>query len=282
MTFTLYSGCKVNLFLEIKERLENGYHLLASLFYPLPYPRDTLYIEEQEILEFQLESNKKELEQNNILEKIFNWFKEQGLLERGYKVFLEKQVPVGAGLGGGSANGAVFLNFLNSRISRKFSLQELREKIAPLFGADLPFFLWNQAAWVEGIGEKIYPLSFQLKDLRGILICPECFVSTAWAYKTFDKFKNNEKTCLTLPPSLNKKSVSQGRLVLFNSFEPVVFSTYPELRNLKEEMLAVGAGGGIMSGSGSAMFFLFREKQKWEKALSRLEQKNILHYSYTF
>lgn len=281
MFFELFSGCKVNLFLKIKERLASGYHTLASLFYPLSYPTDSIQIKCQKESKFSLKCNKKELEQNNILEKIFIWFKERELLTEGYQIYLQKEVPVGAGLGGGSANAATFLSFLNSRSKRKFSSEELL-KVAASFGADVPFFLAKQPAWVEGIGEKIEPLELKLTGLKAILICPQLFISTAWAYKTFDKFQNVQKTFLTTAGWINKSLFSQGRLVLLNDFEPVVFASYPQLRSLKEEMLKLGASGGVLSGSGSAMIFFFRDSKKWEQALTFLEQNKFLYYSYTF
>ncbi|WP_456325161.1 4-(cytidine 5'-diphospho)-2-C-methyl-D-erythritol kinase [Desulfonauticus submarinus] len=277
----LVSRCKINLFLKIGERLANGYHLLTSLFFPLPYPTDEIKVTLTSEESFFLTSNFKFLEQNNILEKCFWLFKKETGFQGGCKVYLNKRVPIGAGLGGGSANAAVFLNFLNNLLPTPLDKNSLI-RIASQLGADVPFFLFNKPSWVEGIGEKIEPVAIDLTGLKGLLICPKIKISTKWAYECWDKIQISKKSFLTLSAWINKKSVSQGRIVLLNDFEKIIFHAYPQMRELKEEIFKLGACGGGLSGSGSAMFFLFRETKKQKQARVVLDKLGLLSYNYSF
>ncbi|MDQ7032634.1 MAG: 4-(cytidine 5'-diphospho)-2-C-methyl-D-erythritol kinase [Desulfonauticus sp.] len=277
----LTSGCKVNLFLRIHERLASGYHLLTSVFIPLDYPQDRIKITLLEKSEIHLKTNLSSLATNNILEKVFYLFKQETGFKYGCSIFLDKRVPLGAGLGGGSANAAVFLKYLNSIANFPLSQDRLLN-LASRIGADVPFFLLNQSAWVEGIGDKICPLELNLKGWYGLLVYPKLHISTAWAYQKWDELKKKQKTYLTFSTWTNKRLFSHGTFVLLNDFERVVFKAYPCLRELKEKILALGASGGCLSGSGSAMFFLFRNRENQKKALNFVEKESLIFYNYLF
>ncbi len=240
----LVSGCKINLYLLITGRLENGYHSLDSLFIPLAEPHDRI---EVDVLEnapgrFTLECSTPGIDpENNTLTKACRLY-EQALARKGFTpgpqtrlpglhmrlpglhmrlpglhMRLTKGVPQGAGLGGGSANAAVLLNFLQALAGKRMAedraaeglagggapgLYPSREAAYPLteselvglaaqVGADVPFFLRNVPARALGVGEKLYPLEKgMLKPFAGqwvLLLCPPAHVNTAWAYAQWDK-----------------------------------------------------------------------------------------------
>ncbi len=266
--------------MEIGEKRPDGFHDLVSLFYPLSRPFDRLFLFPQ----FSQDENcsvscsREELGgKGNILARTYDKFLQATGFSLGVHLYLEKNVPVGAGLGGGSANAAVFLRWLNSVAGKKaLAESELRELAAQL-GADVPFFLQGKAALVEGKGEKITPCETVL-DGWGLVIHPSLQVSTAAAYAELDKMREMQGFCLT--SSLHKQY--RDKLVsgtwLYNSFEPLVLGKYPQLQQIKEHLLRFGCNGSVLSGTGASLFARFSKKENLQKAVTHFQQ---FGYSFT-
>lgn len=282
-------GCKLNLHLRITGVLANGYHSLETLFYFLPEPHDIIDITPgtpgQGLHLFCPGAPELENKQN-ILAKAYALFAEQ--TGRGYdlNIALHKHIPMGAGLGGGSADGAALLLWLNER-EGLLSREELLFLAARL-GADVPFFLLalekngTRAAWGQGIGEKLTPVAVPaMAGLYLLLVFPGVEVSTPWAYKAWDNlvlqhsafefFFTTEN--LTSSDSEDMKPLAHA-LRLYNSFEAVVFPEYPALRRIKERLLQYGAAAAMMSGSGSTIFGLFRTATAAEQAACAFNREN--------
>ena len=155
------SPCKINLFLDIKSKREDGYHLIESLFHTIDL-FDIIKIEESK--EFKISTSGKyklnDNEEDNIVAKIFYHFKNQMELKKNYKINIEKNIPTGAGLGGGSSNAATMIKFFLEELNIKPD-NELIESFSK-FGADIPFFIKGGLSWVSGIGEKIESFNFTL------------------------------------------------------------------------------------------------------------------------
>ncbi|BBD07450.1 4-diphosphocytidyl-2-C-methyl-D-erythritol kinase [Desulfovibrio ferrophilus] len=282
-TITLRAGCKVNLYLEITGRLDNGYHTLKTLFYPLPTPHDTLTLTfGKQGGEFTLSAGDPELESDsNTIAKAWKVFTEQTGFAPGLSVKLDKGIPMGAGLGGGSADAAAVLRELNTRAGDKALPPDQLNELAASIGADVPFFLLDGPAWAEGIGEELHPVNVDLQGLSLVLICPPMHVSSAWAYHAWDKLKTkrphrveNTLGFLTCAQTEFKNS-PRSRILLHNSFEDVVFPKHHKLLRYKEKLLAQGACGAVLSGSGASLLGLFRDSRIAEAARIEFKKQGI-------
>ena len=189
---TLSPGCKINVFLHLLGRRPDGYHDLFSLFLPLSEPHDIMRIEERQGEGCRLRCAVEGIDlEKNTVTKAWRLFADATGYAPALDVELVKGVPHGAGLGGGSADAAEMLLWLNAHSSRKLERAEL-DALAARIGADVPFFLEGKPCIVEGIGEKLTPLdadSEWLAPLRGsygLLLCPAVQVNTAWAYGAWD------------------------------------------------------------------------------------------------
>jgi 4-diphosphocytidyl-2-C-methyl-D-erythritol kinase len=288
--FTLRPGCKLNLWLRILSRRPDGYHELDTLFYPLHEPSDILHIEllpqGQGLC---LQCNDPALApEDNLVTKAYKAVAEATGSAPPLKVRLDKQVPVGAGLGGGSADCAAMLSCCNELAGdRRLPPEKLAELAAGL-GADVPFFLQEHPAHALGIGERLRPVPTIRELLAGLwllLACPQTRVSTSWAYQAWDQAAMGGGThalhnSLTSTMPEDMSCFCFETLFLTNAFEPVVFPRYLELRGLKEDLLRQGAAAACMSGSGSSIFGLFRQEKAARKAFQNLSQDGVSVYMH--
>ena len=184
-------------------------------------------------------------------------------------IHIRKRIPVGAGLGGGSADAAATLIGLNRLLKVRFSIARL-EKLALSLGADVPFFIRARPARARGIGERLY-------RLRGIprfwlvIVYPGFPVSTAWAFKRLRPTLTKPPVNTSIPTSL--KRFDRLAKLLVNDLESVTLKRYPKIRLLKERLLHQGAAGSLMSGSGSSVFGIFGSRRGAAKALRRLRKE---------
>jgi 4-diphosphocytidyl-2-C-methyl-D-erythritol kinase len=273
----LHAGCKINLFLEILQRLDNGYHELRTLLFPLSDPCDLLHVGPAfsgSGLTFRCSLPELESKDNLVVTAYELFCRETGT-RPDLTVMLEKHIPYGAGLGGGSSDAARLLAYLNDTAGPDaLSPQKLHQTAAAL-GADVPFFLEDGPMWGEGTGTRLRATAVDLTGFTLLLICPKATVSTAWAYKAWDRSLEEETLSgqNVLTPSLvkDKVFVSASYLFgLFNSLESAVFPAYPGLREIKEQCLKLGAAGALMSGSGASVFALFRDSGQAENAARML------------
>jgi 4-diphosphocytidyl-2-C-methyl-D-erythritol kinase len=189
----LKSNAKINLGLNIVGKAKNGYHLLDMVMVPISLS-DELSINFKEIKgSLKIETNIKEIPigKDNIISKIYKeFYKETKLEKQMIEVYLKKNIPSQAGLGGGSSNGAFFFNALNEYYGKLITFQRAVE-ITKEIGSDIPFFLLNKPSRVEGIGENLEVIENNIKD-KIILIKPNFGVSTIVAYKNYAKLKNKK------------------------------------------------------------------------------------------
>lgn len=268
------AGCKVNLYLDIVGVRGDGYHEIESLFYPLPFPCDVLTIGEGG-KGFRLTCSDPSLATGaNILAKAYASFSDATGFAPGLAVHLDKGIPTGAGLGGGSSDAAELLKWLNVRAGGLGLAPEGLAALALELGADVPFFLANVPAWVTGIGERLEPVPMDLGSYSVLVVCPAVHVSTAWAYRCYDEmlaeglvrprkeltldFSPIKNLCFTKPPEL------------WNAFEEVVFQKFPELYGIKELILESSPDACVMSGSGSSFVALFSSSDRAAECAQRL------------
>ena len=185
-----------------------------------------------------------------------------------FAIHLNKRIPIGGGLGGGSSNAAVTLNTLNQLWHLNLSEEEL-EAMGTEIGADVPFFIKGGIQLVKGIGDILTPINITLmKDLHFILVVPPIQIDTPWAYRALNKTLHPNKRQVKFPP-LSKPM----KWELFeNDFERVIHETYPEIRDIKASLQKAGALYAGLSGSGATVFGVFDNHQKTESILGKFSQ----------
>lgn len=263
-----FPNAKINIGLYITAKRPDGYHSIETILYPIPL-RDALEIRTSKTQHTTFQNlgipvNDISAEKNSVM-KAYQLLKEKYSLPN-IDIVLYKNIPFGAGLGGGSADAAFMLKLLNQYFNLGLSIKQL-ENYASQLGSDDAFFIQNIPQLATGRGEILTPISIDLKGHYLVLLKPEIHISTATAYKNTVPTPStiDLKTLQTLPISLWKDNIS-------NDFEKGLFLEFPTLNKLKEELFHIGAFYASLSGSGSSVYGLFKQKPE----LSSILHKNLL------
>ena len=244
---------KINLGLNVVSRRPDGYHNLQTVFYPVPI-FDTLTIETSE-----------EDTRLTIVGHSIDGDAEQNLVMRAYRLLekefqlppvhitLDKQIPMQAGMGGGSSDGAYTLRLLNQLFSLNLTDEQLC-RYATRLGADCPFFIRSVPAYAEGIGEVLTPVSLSLEGYQLAIVKPPVAVSTREAYIGITP-KMPAKNCRDIV----MQPVTTWCYELYNDFEENIFALHPEIATIKQQLYDLGAIYAVMSGSGSSVVGLFED-----------------------
>jgi 4-diphosphocytidyl-2-C-methyl-D-erythritol kinase len=255
---TYFSPAKINLFLAITDRRADGFHNLVSLVAPLTWG-DTLHVEPADTISLTCDDPALPTDDRNLVVKAANAFVAATGWKGGARLRLEKRIPVGAGLGGGSSNAAATLRALNRLAGEPLSATRLAE-VAARVGSDCPLFLAGKPSVMRGRGERIEILpnsAAQRLSGRELLIFKPAFgVSTAWAYGAMaasapSHYLPADRAEARLAQWLNGREPAEG--LLFNNMESVAFRKFPALPVLLERLRELGLSPR-MSGSGSACF----------------------------
>ena len=269
---TVQACGKINLFLFIEGRLPNGYHELKTLFLPISEPKDVLVFrpaEREGGLRVSCETEGIDTERNT-LTRAYDLYVQASGFAPAVDVELLKGIPHGAGLGGGSSDGAEVLRWLQRHAPQPLPEESLLA-VAARAGADVPFFLLNRPCLAEGIGEKLSCVESGVEGYSCVLLCPAVKVNTAWAYAAWDKERASFSLTEKRKADKNNRSSCQSFYGM-NDFEPVVFAAHPSLAALKAQLVEGGADIAGMSGSGSALFGLFRDSGRAAQAASALRK----------
>ncbi|MEM6813392.1 MAG: 4-(cytidine 5'-diphospho)-2-C-methyl-D-erythritol kinase [Bacteroidota bacterium] len=250
-----FPNAKINLGLNVLRRREDGYHTIKSCFYPIKWQDSIEVVEANSFAFHSYGLNIPGNTDSNLCIKAYQLFKKDFDVAP-VAIHLLKQIPMGAGLGGGSADGAFTLKLLNDFFQLGLSIPTL-EKYALVLGSDCPFFIKNRVAVVSGRGEILEPIDLDLSSYYLAIHNPEVHISTKEAYrmivpKTLDK---SVVDILKLP-------INQWQKHLKNDFEKSIFRNHPEIQQLKDEMYKEGALYAAMTGSGSAVFGIFEEEKE--------------------
>ena len=259
----LYPNCKLNLGLRVIRKREDGYHDLETVFVPIyglhdelevrPNPNPSLKGRESDIV-FEQEGIAVDCPaEDNLIVKCYHLFKAKYPQIGSISVRFKKNIPFGAGLGGGSSDAAHMAIALNELFELGLTKEELAAEVKPL-GADCPFFIYNTPCYAEGIGDQLTPIDLDLNGIRIVLIKPNEGVSTREAYSGIKPYPI---------PSLKERALGDlrnlGDLDIFiNDFEATVFPLHPQIAAIKKRLLDAGAFYASMSGSGSTVFGLFK------------------------
>ncbi|MFN3345708.1 MAG: 4-(cytidine 5'-diphospho)-2-C-methyl-D-erythritol kinase [Chloroherpetonaceae bacterium] len=249
---------KINLALYITDKLPNGYHSIETIFAPIAW-HDTLTFSPAPTIELTCSHSSLPTDSSNLCVRAAKLLQEAYAVQTGIHIHLEKSIPFGAGLGGGSSDAATVLLYLNRYWQLNLPIDKLAE-LALKLGADVPYFLsTNALAFAEGIGEKLTDLHCTF-PYSLVVVFPNEIVSTVWAYKNLRlSFPRKAPNCRSALKKLIETGDKEFLNVFENDFEPLVESAFPIVSSLKEWLVAQGAMKAMMSGSGSAVFGIFED-----------------------
>jgi len=262
-TFKIPCPAKVNLGLKVVGRREDGYHLLEMVMEPVSlFDVLSLIVTPAQSTDVTLQCPKLPglKPGDNLVVKAARKMLEMAVIKgintaADFSFFLDKRIPVGAGLGGGSSDAAAALLLLNAILSLELSTSEL-QTLAVDIGADVPFFLQPQLCLVEGIGERLTPFPSSPRRWY-VLIKPPVAINTSWAYKKLNYELTNNKYNINMRQFFQPVCGSE-KYSLFNNFEEVIFSEFQLLHEIKQWFMdRRGVRGALMSGSGSAVYAVF-------------------------
>lgn len=266
----LKAPAKINLYLEIINKRPDGYHNIESVMHTVSL-FDTLEFSSTTGENIELTCSDKSLpaDSTNLVYKTAKKMQEKYGVTRGIKIHLEKNIPMGAGLGGGSSDSAAVIKALNQIWNINASKEEL-ESFAKTIGADVPFFLTGGTAKIEGIGEKVTKIPSDVK-LHAVLVKPDFGVSTVFAYSKIKFPLTNQRKIHKITGVLRESSFTSeaAKDLLFNRFEEFVFPEFPEIEKIKIMLQSFGCAS-LMSGSGATVFALTSSREKSEEIVKRL------------
>lgn len=250
-----FPNCKINLGLHVLGKRADGYHNLETVFYPLSI-KDAL-----EILPA-VQSGAPQLtlsglpvsgdESSNLCIKAWQLLKKDFPQLSSVQIHLHKAIPMGAGLGGGSADGAFTLLMLNEKFKLKLSAQTLAQYALAL-GSDCPFFIYNQPCFATGRGEVLQPVTINLSGYYFYIVNPGIHINTGDAFAQL-RYVTHASSLLTII----EQPIETWRDVLINDFEEGMAKKYPAIADIKQQLYAQGALYAAMSGSGSTVFGIFK------------------------
>jgi 4-diphosphocytidyl-2-C-methyl-D-erythritol kinase len=250
-----YPIAKINLGLLVTEKRADGFHDIETVFYPVPI-QDALEVVQAD--DFEINISGIDLEgppEENIVVKAFRLLKEDFELPPVH-IHLHKNIPVGAGLGGGSSDASTMLLLLKELFQLDISETQLL-KYALQLGSDCPFFINPRPAYAMGRGELMHDVPLNLAGFHLVIVKPPVQVSTAWAYQQLIPTESR----ISLKALVNF-SVERWKGNIQNHFEKPVFAAHPEIGEIKKTLYGLGAAFALMSGSGSAVYGLFRSEKR--------------------
>lgn len=251
----IFPNAKINIGLSVIRKRDDGFHDIESIFYPIGLCDALEYVPQKNIEKnesvsysgpFPVEGSDICLKLTMMLREYFSF--------PALRMHIHKNIPSGAGLGGGSADAAFLLRSLNGKYTFGLNPEHL-EAWATRVGSDCPFFIRNSPCLVTGKGDSLQDIDLSLKGYYFILVYPGIHASTAEAYKEI--IPSNKPADLR---DLAGKPIDQWKYLIVNQFENPVFRKYPLLAGIKEELYHLGAVYASMTGSGSALYGLFRSE----------------------
>jgi 4-diphosphocytidyl-2-C-methyl-D-erythritol kinase len=271
-TFTLPSFAKINLYLKVLGKRDDGFHELCTVFQTVSL-HDDLTFEEDEKLIFTCDDAAIPIGDDNLVVKAAGILRDNYGVTKGAKIHLQKRIPAPGGLGGGSSNAAVTLLGLAKLWEINITQEELTRTGREL-GSDVPFFLHGGRAIGTGWGEEITPID-QTPEKYILIVTPDVEISTREAFArleaprlTPEALKSNLIVCRFEAESLDLRHTA-----LINDFEKSVFETAPEVGRVKERLLELGAAQALMSGSGASVFGIFDTQETRQATLKAIDNE---------
>jgi 4-diphosphocytidyl-2-C-methyl-D-erythritol kinase len=272
------SPCKVNLLLNILGRRPDGFHELETVMQPVNLCDRLQFACGGSGIQLSCSEPSLPSDSGNLVHRAATSFLQQTGIADGVRIHLEKQIPMAAGLGGGSGNAATTLLALNELFGHPLPVTQL-DLIAASLGSDIPFFLQDKPALAVGRGEKVSSLE-PFRALQGaafLLIHPGFGIATAWAYKELARFpaalNGQPGRARQLIELLNTTNLGRAGTAFYNSLEAPALEKYPLLNLYQEFLRAQGAAAALMSGSGSTTFAIARDEADARRLEGQVQSK---------
>jgi 4-diphosphocytidyl-2-C-methyl-D-erythritol kinase len=251
-----FPNCKINLGLNILSKREDGFHNIETVFYPAAIKDVLEIVQDNKVTDVQCTCTGLPVSGNindNLCAKAYRLLKKDFPQIPATHIHLHKAIPMGAGLGGGSADGAFTLALLNNKFQLGLSAATLINYAAQL-GSDCPFFIINKPCFATGRGELLQSIEINLSTYNLVLVHPGIHINTAWAFSQITP----------APPSKSIQQIIQQPIYtwkdeLINDFEKPVFAVHPDIENIKKLLYQSNALYAAMSGSGSTVYGIFEK-----------------------
>lgn len=260
----LYPNCKINFGLRVIRKRPDGYHDLETVFVPIYGLHDELEVEsvQHSAISNQISFVQEGIAvdcpaEDNLIVKCYRQMRAKYPQIGDVAVRFKKNIPFGAGLGGGSSDAAHMAVALNELFQLRLTKEQLAAEVKPL-GADCPFFVYNTPCYAEGIGDLLTPVELDMEGIRIIMIKPEEGVSTKEAYSGITRHPEVAGEIQKAVAMMRQKCTEIDDTIFVNDFEATVFPLHPQIAAIKKRLLDAGAFYASMSGSGSTVFGLFK------------------------
>ncbi len=271
-TIHINTPAKLNVRLKITGRRPDGFHELVTIMIPVDISDFLeLHILDSKGIEISCKGYPVPADKNNLVYRAARSFLDKAEIKKGVSIKLMKNIPVAAGLGGGSSDAAATLLILNEIHSNPLSIAELHD-LATKIGADVPFFLYCRPSLATGIGDILEPLK-AWPEFWYVIITPPIRVSTSWVYENYrlELTRNEYSSILTL---LESESFTISR-ILENDLEKVTSVHFPIIDTLKKLLTDAGAEGAVMSGSGPSVFGVFSTRDQAKGAKEYIHSHHV-------
>lgn len=263
-----FPNAKINIGLNITAKRADGFHNIESMMYPL---KGIIYdaLEIVESSKFKIQSSGIQIpgdENENLCVKAYHLIQKDYPHLPSIAIHLHKAIPIGAGLGGGSADAAFFIRLLNDTFELGLAWGKMHH-YAKQLGSDCSFFISNKPVFAKGKGDELETLNFSLSNYHIALVYPNIHINTAKSYSGVipkKPLRSLENDILNLP-------IEQWKKNIHNDFEDSVSQQYPEIKKIKEKLYSLGAVYASMSGSGSAVYGIFKKEPKVKKKFEKYQ-----------
>jgi 4-diphosphocytidyl-2-C-methyl-D-erythritol kinase len=271
-SFTLPSFAKINWFLRILGKRDDGFHELCTVFQTVSL-HDNLTFSESEQVVLTCDDENIPTDDKNLIVKAAKILSEKYSIKKGAKIHLEKRIPALGGLGGGSSNAAVALLGLSKLWQIEIDFETLSE-IGKRLGSDVPFFLHGGTAFGTGRGTEIFELN-DLEENYILIVTPNIAVSTAEAFARINAahLTNKDSKSILQICRNEAQALDLRQSELVNDFEKTVFENEFEIKRVKEKLLICGSIRALMSGSGASVFGVFETEKKLKTASDELKSE---------
>ena len=273
MKMTVQSPAKINLFLDITGKRNDGYHIINTVMQSVSLYDDVTVTLENDSGDIRLSCSKDNIpcdSTNTAYKAAELFFEHTGISRKGVSIKIKKRIPSQAGMAGGSTDAAAVLYALNELTDSRLTKDELAE-IGEKIGADVPFCVYGGTMSASGIGTILSPLP-DMPDCYFVIVMPDFRISTKQAYESSDRLGYD--TVKSMEPLVNavcSGNAAQTAALLYNKFEEV--ADIEEIGHIKSAMLEAGGLGALMTGSGSAVFGVFDDREKAEECEDRLRKQ---------
>ncbi len=250
------SFAKINIGLRVVNRREDGFHNLESIFQEVSLADEIRIRKQNKGVTIHCNDSTIPTNDKNLCYRAYQILLENNYLDSGVEIQINKRIPAGSGLGGGSSNAATCLKALNSLFELKLSISQLL-RLSAQIGSDVPFFIVGGTAMVKGRGEVVIPISF-LTNYQILIVFPHIHISTGYIYKNFEMGLTAYQQNLKFDAVIKEvNTLADLNHLFFNDLENVVLRFFPELVEIKNKLKESGAEFISLSGSGSAVFGIF-------------------------